>query len=174
MNWKELTEKIGRSAQTVFQDLQQSHPEENFYAFALYTDSSAMTVVASANSTQALNETLDAEDDKSDQTISYYKWSSSEWAYAAWKRGEFKEISKSLREDPDRGDLKNFEKMLHGAMIEALKKLSDTGIFGEGEERNGITLFITITDDNRSRSVENTSAKMLNPGLVYENFSKRA
>lgn len=45
---------IADAARATFKALRALHPDEHFYAFALYTDSGAMTVVPAANSVEGL------------------------------------------------------------------------------------------------------------------------
>jgi hypothetical protein len=58
-------------------------------------------------------------------------------------------------------------------MIEALRLLDQEGLFGVGAERERITLFVTISDDNGAEELENISAKLLNPPAVFDRFIKR-
>jgi hypothetical protein len=174
MDWQKLTHTIREATRTAFHHLRHKYADESFYAYALYTDSSAMTVVPAANSRQALERTLTSDEDLSDQMIRYYKWSTSEWAYEAWDCGAFADICRAVREDRDRSaDFATFARSLRQSMINALKDLADEGFFGIERERENVTLFITITDDNRARDIENESARLLNPEIVYEKFFER-
>lgn len=66
-----------------------------------------------------------------------------------------------------------FFKDLQHDMIEALRLLNQEGLFGTGAEREKITLFVTISDDNGAVQLENESAKVLNPPAVFDRFIKR-
>ncbi|WP_254217692.1 DUF4303 domain-containing protein [Burkholderia multivorans] len=58
-------------------------------------------------------------------------------------------------------------------MIEVLRLLDQEGLFATGAEREKITLFVTISDDDGSVDLENKSAKVLNPPSVFDRFIKR-
>lgn len=55
-DFSDFKKEIAQAAKGSFEDLRAAHPEEHFYAYALYTDSDAMTVVPAANSLEALAE----------------------------------------------------------------------------------------------------------------------
>lgn len=173
MEFETLSEKISEAARKAFLDLRSSHADEEFYAYALYTDSGVMTVLASANSVQSLEKITEEEEDRSPETLAYYKWATSEWAYEGWRSVEFKEISANLRNSPDRGPFDKFRKNVFQSMIKALKTLDEEGFFGTGAAREKLVLFVTVTDDNEAEAMENASAKILNSPSLYEKFSKR-
>ncbi|WP_025026055.1 DUF4303 domain-containing protein [Caldalkalibacillus mannanilyticus] len=173
MEWIEITRKIYDSTKRAFWALRNSRASEDFYAYALYTDSSAMTVMPAANSVQGLERRFAEEEDKSAASLAYYKWTTSEWSYEAWHADEFSQISAELRNSPNRNDEDQFRKHVFQSMIEALKKLDDEGFFGKGEAREKLVLFITLTDDDLAEGVENESAKILNHASVYEDFVRR-
>ncbi|WP_373233277.1 DUF4303 domain-containing protein [Cohnella sp.] len=179
MEWKEVTTKIYESTKRAFGDLMHSRADEQFYAYALYTDSSAMTVVPAANSVQGLERRFTEEEDKSAASLAYYKWATSEWFYEAWQDDEFSHISDELRDYlfssnfSDQNDEDQYRKRVLQSMIEALKKLDDEGFFGEGEAREKLVLFITLTDDDSAEAVENESAQILNSASAYEKFVGR-
>lgn len=175
MDWNDLINKTAQAARNAFDDLKKNRAGENFYAYALYTDSSAMTIVSAANSLEALENIVASDGDRSPESISYYKWSTSEWAYEAWKREEFRGISTALRESSDRdSDFAGFKRTVFNSMIEAMRKLSEDGFFGTEEERNSVTIFITSTDDDESQNIENESAKILNSEPVFKLFLSRS
>lgn len=161
MDWTALSNDIYEATKKAFISLKASFPSEDFYAYALYTDSGAMTVVPAANSLQGLQCKLNEDSDPSLKP--YYQWASAEWKYEAWKADEFVDICKTLRESPERVSFNAFQIDLFKSMTFALKRLSNEGFFGEGAEREKVTLFITISDDDCAEQVENESAKTLNP-----------
>ncbi|VWB26961.1 hypothetical protein BLA13014_00996 [Burkholderia aenigmatica] len=173
MNTQDLIAHIAQATATVFSALRNEHPDEDFYAFALYTDSSAMSVQAAGNSEQALEEVLKNAEDRSPESDAYSRWASSEWAYEAFRGVGFKEISKALRESPDRSNFSKFKADAHAAMIEALRTADASGVFGTGTDREKIIIFVTITDDNDAEQLENDSAKQLNSPAAYQKFLNR-
>lgn len=169
----ELKDKICEAARKAFSDLRSVKGDEDFYAYALYTDSSVMTVVPAANSEQRLDEVLAGEDDKSHGTYCYYKWAVSEWAYESWKAEAFKEISTYLRTSPERDSFPVFRETVINTMTAALNELRQEGLFGDKKDSEKIVLFISMTDDDSSEEIENNSAKALNSTAGYERFIHR-
>lgn len=174
MDWVSLETQIVELSREVFSELRTAQEKEEFYAYALYTDSSAMTIVPSANSIQALNNNILQEDEseRSEDVVAYYKWSSSEWAYEAFKGDKFSEINKNIREDRDRSDFPEFKKKVIGVMTSALASLVREGFFEQGDEKSPV-VFVTVSDDDEAEAVENASARIINKKSVYEYFIKR-
>jgi Domain of unknown function (DUF4303) len=173
MDWNALGLEIHEAARKVFDDLKKAHPEEEVYAYALYTDSGAMTVLGSANSVRGFEKAISQQPDTSPATLAYYKWATSEWAYEGWKSSYFNEISEQLRTSKDRADFSSFKRNILASMKGALKKLDEEGFFGTGAEREKVVLFISVTDDDSAESVENESAILLNPKSIAEKFALR-
>ena len=173
MDWKNFEVKVLSVMKQAIQDLHLARPDENFYALALYTDDSAMTIALAANSREALElRLLDEDEDDRDESRPYFQWATSEWEYEAWRGDLFKEASKELREASERDDISTFRKKLHLSMINVLKELNQEGFLDRfaGEKP---TLFITVTDDDAAESVENNSAKLLNAPDAYAVFMNR-
>ncbi|WP_174915967.1 DUF4303 domain-containing protein [Burkholderia lata] len=173
MNIQDLIAHIAQATTSVFSALKNEHPDEDFYAFALYTDNSAMSVVAAGNSEQALEEVLKNADERSPEQDAYYRWASSEWLYEAFHGSEFKGVSKTVRESADRSNFRKFKVDVHAAMIEALRTVDVDGLFGTGLDREKIIVFVTITDDDNAEQFENDSAKQLNSPAAYQRFLNR-
>ncbi|RQS88769.1 DUF4303 domain-containing protein [Burkholderia contaminans] len=173
MDIQDLIGKIAQATTSVFSALKSEHPNEDFYAFALYTDSSAMSVQAAGNSEQALQNVLKNADERSPEQDAYYRWASSEWPYEAFHGAEFKGISKIVRESPDRSNFLKFKADVHAAMIDALRTVDARGLFGTGPDREKIIIFVTITDDDDAEQLENDSAKQLNSPTAYQRFLNR-
>jgi hypothetical protein len=173
MDWNALEFEIYKTARNAFDDLRKAHPDEEFYAYALYTDSDAWTVCPAANSLRGFAKAVSQQSDTSAPTLAYYKWATSEWAYEGWKSSCFKEISAQLRASENRAYLAMFKQSVAAAMMGALKKLDADGFFGVGAEREKVVLFISVTDDDSAESVENESARLLNPKSIYERFALR-
>ena len=175
MDLIDLEKRVYEAAKSAFSDLSSAHPGEEFYACALYTDSSAMTICPSANSVQGLEKKLSQEDeeDRSEESAQYYKWASSEWAYEAWGSERFKEICKLLREAPERSDMEIFQSQIYHVMTNALLRLKDEGFFQSFGAPHSPVLFVTVADDDRAEEVENQSARILNGEKEFDEFINR-
>ena len=173
MNWEEFEVEVRSLVVRALQELQGEHSGEQFYAFALYTDSSAMTIALAGNSLEALELKLQEEDEE-DREVSrqYYKWAASEWQYEAWRGELFRNACKALREADGRADILTFRKELYSVMTNILNTLRQ-GDFFQAFIVQEPTLFVTVTDDDAAESVENETAKILNSPPMYKNFINR-
>ncbi|QRR07156.1 DUF4303 domain-containing protein [Burkholderia sp. MS455] len=176
IDFSDFQREIADAARATFKALRALHPDEHFYAFALYTDSGAMTVVPAANSVEGLSRV------RAQQAVAdpdpWYVWGCPEWAYAAAEASPFNVICGKLADEvlsPTfvRSRFAEFSRQLHADMIEALRLLDRDGLFGTGEAREAITLFVSISDDDAAEALENESAKALNPPAVADKFLRR-
>ena len=187
-----LRTAIRDAAERAFAGVRQSHPEERFYAFALYTDDGAMTVEPAANSEESFDRKAGGEADPAMR--SYYRWATGEWAYEAAGGGHFDAVYDLLNApDRDGGDgeagpagdggpeefeedeaFAAFKGHLIEAMTGALGDLDAVGFFGSGDERRKMALFVSISDSDEATQVENESARRLNPDPVYQQFLARS
>ncbi|WP_420212403.1 DUF4303 domain-containing protein [Burkholderia aenigmatica] len=155
-----------------------AHPDEHFYAFALYTDSGAMTVVPAANSEEGLKRVRERMEVGDDEKAPEFTWATGEWAYESAEADSFNPLCERLAETvlgPEIPEAKfgEFFRDLQRDMIEALRMLDQEGLFGTGAAREKITLFVTISDDNGAEALENESARILNPPAVFDRFINR-
>lgn len=175
MNWAELEEDVYQAATAVFTNLQTARPDEQFYAFALYTDSGSMTICPAANSYQALARKL-AEDsiEPGGEDVPYYTWSTSEWQYESWQGDRFNDICTTLRDALESvEDYEHFQAHVFQAMTHAMARVRDAGVFAHGKSGDAPVLFVTLTDDDQADAVEDASAKTLNSPEVYAGFAAR-
>ncbi|WP_240647384.1 MULTISPECIES: DUF4303 domain-containing protein [Burkholderia cepacia complex] len=175
-DFSDFQREIADAARATFRALRAQYPDEHFYAFALYTDSGAMTVVPAANSVEGLRRTREQQGVPDDDP--WYAWGFSEWAYAAAEASPFNAICGKLADDllsPQfvRSRFSEFSRQLHAEMIGALRLLDREGLFGTDDERAAITLFVSISDDDAAEALENESAKALNPPAVVDAFLRR-
>ncbi|MFA0921869.1 hypothetical protein ALP73_00785 [Pseudomonas coronafaciens pv. garcae] len=178
MDWNNLESQVYTLSKKAFFNLLNDHLDERFYAFAMYTDSSAMTICLAANSLEKLNEKIDEEDeedeeDKTDEAISYFKWTTSEWAYEAFEGDAFAEINRALRNDKERNEFNTFSENLITSMTNVLALLVNEDFFKKKPIIDGAVVFVTITDDDAAQSIENISAKLLNTEDTSQTFLKR-
>lgn len=178
IDFSDFQREIADAARATFKALRALHPDEHFYAFALYTDSGAMTVVPAANSVEGLSRVRAQQAVADDDPDPWYVWGCPEWAYAAAEASPFNAICGKLADEvlsPTfvRSRFAEFSRQLHADMIEALRLLDRDGLFGTGEAREAITLFVSISDDDAAEALENESAKALNPPAVADTFLRR-
>lgn len=167
MNWNEFENSCFQVTVKLIKKILSQKPDEHFYAFCLYTDSSAMTVSMSANSEEKLQSILAADDDKSEENQSYYKWATSEWAYEGYGADFFSELSKELRLAPERKEFFNFKENLIKSLTNAIKRANEE--LGQGK----YVMFVTITDDDDAEHIENTSSEIINSKATHHIFLSR-
>ncbi|WP_322090134.1 DUF4303 domain-containing protein [Burkholderia cenocepacia] len=173
-----FAQEIADAARVTYRALLAAHPDEHFYAFALYTDSGAMTVVPAANTEEGLKRVREQMEIGDDEDAPEFTWATGEWAYEAAESDSFNPLCKKLADTVLGSNFPEakfdvFFEELQSDMIEALRLLDQEGLFGTGAEREKITLFVTISDDDGSVDLENKSAKELNPPPVFDRFIKR-
>ncbi|KVH35217.1 hypothetical protein WS88_19490 [Burkholderia cepacia] len=113
-----------------------------------------------------------------DEKAPEFTWATAEWAYESAEADSFNPLCKKLADTVLGSTIPEtrfdaFFKALQRDMIEALRQLDQEGLFGTGAEREKITLFVTISDDNGAEELENRSAKILNPPAVFDRFINR-
>ncbi|MBN3832225.1 DUF4303 domain-containing protein [Burkholderia sp. Ac-20344] len=177
-DFSDFQRDIADAARATFRALRALHPDEHFYAFALYTDSSAMTVVPAANTTEGLARIRAQQAVADNDPAPWFAWGFSEWAYASAEASPFNALCGKLADEvlsPQfaMSRFAEFSRQLHADMIEALRLLDREGLFGTGDERAAITLFVSISDDAAAEALENESVKALNPPAVADAFLRR-
>jgi hypothetical protein len=176
MDWEKLTADVVAATTAAFGSLISEKPDEHFYAFALYTDEYAETISPSANSIERYEAKLRDTGETDELQIAAYKWVTAEWAYEAWNSKFFTGIYRDLQNhrttlSNSEADQASYKNSVHECMIAALKRMDENGFFAKGRE--GITLFISSSDDDEASEMENQSARRLNPEPIYLAFLKR-
>ncbi|ELZ8935220.1 DUF4303 domain-containing protein [Cronobacter dublinensis] len=149
------------------------HLKEEVYSVALVTDSYAKSLFLALNTTEALAEAklkyIKNVGPEDDCYIEILKWTPSEWAYSNddLDNSEIKNISHQLAHIEDCSD--EFQAKFYQSLTDVLTVLRKSGLFPE----NDFTLFISVTDDDRSEAVENYSAQLLNPKDTFMKFQER-
>jgi hypothetical protein len=88
--------EISDAARETYRALLAKHPGEHFYAFALYTDSGAMTVVPAANSEEGLQRVRKQMAVGDEERAPEFRWATGEWVYEAAEAGPFHPLCKRL------------------------------------------------------------------------------
>lgn len=176
MNGERLTQAVVEAARTAFGSLMAEKADEHFYAFALYTDDYAETVVPSANSVERYGAKLTELGQVDGPDSAWCKWGTAEWAYEAWGGSAFTPIYRELqshrRTMPDTDEAwAAYKGSVHECMTAALEQLHAEGFFAG--RRDDVTLFISSSDDDDAIDMENESAKRLNSEQVSAPFLKR-
>ena len=161
--------------------------EEKAYGAALVTDSDCITLYLAVNTYEKMREKdlkymnmLKAHlseqqiEGLTNGNLSITKWAPAEWAYSDEMESELNNVSKLLykKEEANSSEYAENMALFFEAVTDAWKTLIVDKVFGEKTEE--ITFFISMSDDNRSETIENYSASQLNRQELYEAFLKRA
>ena len=183
LDQQKLSALIRDAARQAFGGLRHAHPDETFYAFALYTDDGWMTIVPAANSEEGFRRATADEPDPVNHR--YSRWATAEWAYEAAGDEHFDAANELLNapsadgevDEGDEGDESRRHReqgnALIASMVEGLRLLDAEGFFGTGAEREKVTLFVSISDSDEAEEVETSSARQLNPPEVGAAFANR-
>ncbi|MCG8707913.1 DUF4303 domain-containing protein [Brenneria sp. 4F2] len=170
MDWSDFESECRRTVNTLISAILAENPDEHFYAFCLYTDSSAMAVSLAANSEEKLKSVLDADSDKSKENQNYYRWATSEWAYEDFGADLFAELSAFLRKSPEREHFPVFKNRLIHSLAYALSSVV-AEIFQN--RHDAAVMFVSITDDDEAEDIENSSSEIINTEIAHNLFLTR-
>ncbi|MGA3676116.1 DUF4303 domain-containing protein [Lysinibacillus agricola] len=184
---KEFFDEFGKrmvmAVRSDFKGLSKIIGNERIYAVCLVTDSDAMTVFLAINTYEKMEEKYHKYTQKNwsenlNDEILYktVKWVPAEWGYdnSDLEQSEIVIVSDYLaekRESIEDSRFQEFEEKFYEAMAETLLTLHNEGLFCH--EKDNITVFISISDDERIEMVENYSAGLLNSENVRSKFMKR-
>jgi len=177
VNFNELRVLIRDGAKRAFTSVRDEHPDEQFYAFALYTDDGAMSLLPAANSEQRYQHAVENYGFTDERELKYLRWSTAEWAYEAFGN-HFRAVDERF-DPPDYDDPNDvaafvaFQQQFHAAIVNALSDLDADGFFGTGDAREKVTVFVTISDSDEAERLERKSVRKLNPRPVYQRFIHR-
>lgn len=153
MDWDRIEQEIYEAASASFAELVDQTTDENIYVFCLYTDSDGGSVVPSANSEEGYKSLLDSVGDCTDLDRRYYRWAPEEWKYCEFGGDRFNAVSRTLFASTD---LDHTAK----AMVRALDRLRGNEAYRRLAEPP--ILFISVSDDDRAKALENESVRALN------------
>ena len=161
--FQRVTVLLKEAVRETLDTLRSKHPNELFYAFALY-DADGDSVCPSANTEERYGASIKKQGLNGSPKRIYYRWGTAEWAYEAIEFGPFEQAREILRA-AQRERWIEFQVQSFSASILALKELSDEGYFGDGDSR--ITAFFSLSDDDNSFWLERESARRINPPATF-------
>lgn len=167
-----LRKAVHAAAKAAFGKLRETHPDEKFYTFGLFTNDAANWLYPVANSEQGLQQVIAKYQSQgtSDGEDSDLRWSFGDWFYQEFGESDFEAVNTLLEEAADLDDLdddqieQRTEKLMK-AIVAGLSDLNAEGFFGTGPERDRVTVMIVGELD--SGATDEYLAK-LNPPAVVE------
>lgn len=176
--WRAIFRNEARDA---YRDMPRRHPGDQITGFAILTDDDFLSFVPRADTAVLARQRL-SENPAEGWGEKLFRdwelrWSTAEWSdiydeefpctrEAEPKPEEVFDVMMAFREQwfaqPGNTDHKFRQQMLR-TMFDVLRDLDQEGLFGRGEERDQITLFLEISDSNLDPLVKLWSAAKLNP-----------
>lgn len=186
--WRQVIRDDARGA---FTDMQRKNPDSVICSFALVTDEDGRGATPAAD-LQELREKRLAENRGVGLMGSIAYWlglrfislsDTAEWKdinsedfrrsnpYPVERIGELEAAEKTwLKNNPN--SVLRYRSLLLRNMVEALRELDDEGVFGRGEQRAQLTLFIDMTDSNLGPLLRLFTANMLNSGVSRQRLTR--
>lgn len=138
--------EMAEGAELALRQLRSDHPDQSFNAFALFSDSDAMTICAAANTRAALAETVAAAGLREEDVL----FSCAEWAFEKWSEPldiAYRRLLAFHRDGvPCRLDGESFRHGVFEAAIRALERLDRQGLFATGPERDELVVRFEVMD----------------------------
>ncbi len=164
-----------------FADLRRQHPQERFYAFALYTNDVGQYIVPSANTEEGLARHAARAARHDGAAVALHRaslrWSPCDWAYHvdASLIPFFAGVERLLAEGPAPYDLDDeaCEQQVSGVFetcLTVLEELDAEGVFGRGHERAALVINLLMGDQSDEERRER--ARRLNPPAPYTRFAQ--
>lgn len=172
-----MKDELVRAVRADYLELEKLIAGEAAYAVALVSDTWADSVYLALNTERSLlaqaakyrktGETVD------EAFMAYLRWSPAEWAHGNSELADSKvrALSRTFTTKGACGD--EVQSELYEVLVETFVLMDEEKMFSQRVARDEVTLFLSISDDNRATAVENYSAKLLNPGPVAERFLNR-
>ncbi|WP_297643675.1 DUF4303 domain-containing protein [uncultured Bacteroides sp.] len=145
-----LAERIREALEKALREIFAQIGDEHIYATALVTDRYCCSLFLAVNTVEYFDNECEEPDDES-------KWHPDEWGYSDGHDSELVKLSRLLWENHNNLPSEAF---FFDTLIDAMKQLKETGIFGERTEE--ITFFVSISDDEEAENLEDFSARQLN------------
>ncbi len=168
VDFQEVKRLLKEAVRQTLNTLRTDHPDERFYAFALY-DADGDCVCPSANSEEKYQSTIIRNRCTDTDERFQYRWGTAEWGYEAVEYGPFDE-ARELLSLASNDDWMEFQAASFGASIFALQELAEEGFFGTGE--SCMTVFFSLSDDENAGWLEWESARRINPPEVFAAFER--
>ncbi len=154
-----LADEVTAGARSAFDSVRAAHPDQQLDAFALYSDSDAMTICHMVNSREEMAKV--AEEDHPD-----FKWICQEWSLE--EGGDELEVAYRLillhhRGFPFEVERGVYREGVFDACIRALERLDAEGAFGHGKARDGVRVLFEVSDDEDVPGAH----ERLNPPAVF-------
>ncbi|KXU95309.1 hypothetical protein CR51_25260 [Caballeronia megalochromosomata] len=175
--FRSIQESFLDAVRSDYLELAKMAGSEKIYAVALVTDTWIDSVYLGLNTEAAANARMAFYRNKGKTNEEGYRaavwWAPAEWGYSNDDLTDSKisGINPILR---DKGELTHeLANEFFEVVLDIFRTLDQEGLFSGNSKERDITLFISISDDERTEAVENHSAKLLNSKNLVEVFLNR-
>jgi hypothetical protein len=172
-----LRRDLYAAACTGWDKLREQHPDEHWYAFALYTYDAAGYVIATANSEEALEEVARETRGPTADIWVTHRWSPCVWTYHCFGEEHFEASARWVRELHERSYAAvegapeaEIPDAVFAVCREVLRQMDAEGRFGTGSDREAITINLLMGDQSDEERLE--WARELNPPAVVERLER--
>ena len=176
LDFDDLRSDLVEASRAAIDELRAAHPDEHFYAFALFTDDGVAGISPAANTEEGLAGKIASYKFKKRRDINYLRWSTGEWVYEAFGWEHFKESHHAImaveHPEDDEDAFPRFRQRILDLMIDVLAALDAEGVFGNGRQREQITLLCSLSDSDDEMELLDRSVRALNPPSVVARYEK--
>ncbi|WP_082468227.1 MULTISPECIES: DUF4303 domain-containing protein [unclassified Sphingomonas] len=173
MDWEAIENQLVQAVRQAFDDFVAENGTDGLYALCLSISEDGMGLGLNATTESCFNEKLSSEsaiEEITPQYKSYLRWSPAEWCFEGVGDDIFQPINDTLTQVVLNDELNDSDFLqLINLMIASLRKLRES----QAKLLHDITLFVTITDSDESKKIENRSAVEINPPEVAQGFVSR-
>ncbi|MDR1075179.1 MAG: DUF4303 domain-containing protein [Xanthomonadaceae bacterium] len=178
MDTKALHDLAVESITAGFGAIRRRCGDEQMYGFALGLVEDITGFFCAGNTLEALGRKVENQDLEQEDIV-YLAWAASEWEYQDHQYLDVGQASRVRRfvtaeyekgtpvGERDGGYFEAFTRQYHETLIEALKTCDRDGLFGTGEERENLVVFLDSVDDAYPDLMEISSAR-INPELSHQ------
>jgi len=161
--------------------------DESIYAFAVYITDDLVAPSSALNTEAAYIRAVEKDDSARHPGYRWYYGEWPDWPFPwetsdAWGliNNELERLwdtydgeASVIPQDEDE-PLTEYQGRILQVIVDSLAECSDKGVFGRGEVREKVVVFLTLTDNDRSVAVEDWSARQINPeSSTLTNFLNR-
>ena len=177
LDFEWLRSDVKSAAAAAIGELRNAHPDEHFYAFALYTDDGVAGISPAANTEEHLAKRTAEYKYTKPAEINYLRWSTGEWAYEGFGWNHFKpsyDAMMAVRHPPEGDDdpFPVYRRRVLQLMTDVLADLDADGLFGRGAARERVTLLCCVSDAEDPLALPDRSARALNPPPVVARYEE--
>jgi hypothetical protein len=167
-----LYQALKSATRQTFEAVQRQHTNEQFYAFALYTEGLGAYLSPTSNTEEALIRSAAGSDFEPIEL----RWNPCDWEYHLEGEEAFTAVQQLLTEvdpyqqpdDDTDGDVETQAQQVFETSLRVLKELDAEGLFGHGADREKVVINLFKGDQEEDERL--AWAQQLNPPPVWKRY----